>query len=135
MEALSERHQPVLRVGQEVDWEKPGGTFARTQSGTIGGAVTALVWAGIVRMALLYHMTWSVNSLCHMFGRRPFTSRDRSTNFAPLAILSMGESWHNFQHACPSAARHGVLPHQPDPSAGLIRLFERAGWVTQVRWP
>lgn len=104
-------------------------------SGTVGGAVTALVWAGLVRMALLHHMSWSVNSVCHMFGRRPFKSRDRSTNFAPLAILSMGESWHNFHHACPSSARHGALPHQVDPSAGLIRLFERAGWATHVRWP
>ena len=104
-------------------------------SGTIGGALTAFLWAGLVRMALLHHVTWSVNSVCHMFGKRPFESNDRSTNFAPLALLSFGESWHSFHHASPVSARHGVLPHQVDLGAGLIRLFERAGWATKVRWP
>jgi stearoyl-CoA desaturase (delta-9 desaturase) len=104
-------------------------------SGTVVGALTALVWAGIVRMALLHHVTWSVNSVCHLFGKRPFATHDRSTNFAPLAVLSFGESWHNLHHACPSSARHGALPHQLDSSAALIRLFERAGWATNVRWP
>lgn len=104
-------------------------------TGTIVGAITALLWAGFVRMALLHHVTWSVNSLCHMFGKRQFTTTDRSTGFAPLAVLSFGESWHNFHHANPSSARHGVLPGQTDSSAGIIRFFERLGWVTAVRWP
>ena len=63
------------------------------------------------------------------------TERDHSTNFAPLALLSFGESWHNFHHAHPSAARTAPCPHQIDPSAALIRLFERLGWATKVRWP
>ena len=104
-------------------------------SGTLAGALTAFLWAGLVRMALLHHVTWSVNSVCHLFGRRPFAAKDHSTNFAPLAILSMGESWHNLHHAYPSSARHGVLRHQLDSSAALIRFFERAGWATKVRWP
>lgn len=104
-------------------------------AGTLSGAFTAFLWAGLVRMALLHHVTWSVNSVCHVFGRRPFASNDRSTNFAPLAVLGMGENWHNFHHASPASARHGVLPHQLDSSARLIRLFERAGWATKVRWP
>jgi stearoyl-CoA desaturase (delta-9 desaturase) len=104
-------------------------------SGTIAGALSGLLWAGLVRMALLHHVTWSVNSVCHMFGRRPFTEKDRSTNFAPMAVLSMGESWHNFHHAFPSSARHGTGRGQLDSSAALIRLFERAGWATHVRWP
>jgi stearoyl-CoA desaturase (delta-9 desaturase) len=104
-------------------------------SGTFAGAFTAFLWAGLVRMALLHHVTWSVNSVCHLFGQRPFAATDRSTNFAPLAILSMGESWHNLHHAYPSSARHGVLRHQLDSSAALIRFFERAGWATKVRWP
>jgi stearoyl-CoA desaturase (delta-9 desaturase) len=106
-----------------------------TLSGKIGGALTALLWAGLARMMLLHHVTWSVNSICHMFGKQPATQKDRSTNFAPLALLSFGESWHNFHHAHPSSARHGALPHQIDPAAALIRLFERAGWATHVRWP
>ncbi|HEX4492476.1 MAG TPA: acyl-CoA desaturase [Acidimicrobiia bacterium] len=104
-------------------------------SGTIGGALSMLLWAGLVRMMLLHHVTWSVNSICHMFGSQPASTKDHSTNFAPLAILSFGESWHNFHHAHPACARHGALRHQLDPSAALIRLFERAGWVTRVRWP
>jgi stearoyl-CoA desaturase (delta-9 desaturase) len=70
-----------------------------------------------------------------MFGKQPATQEDHSTNFAPLAVISFGESWHNFHHAFPASARHGALPHQVDPSAGLIRLFERAGLASHVRWP
>jgi len=101
----------------------------------ISGALTALLWAGLARMMLLHHVTWSVNSICHMFGKQPATQKDHSTNFAPLAIISFGESWHNFHHAFPSSARHGALPHQIDPSAALIGFFEHAGWATHVRWP
>lgn len=104
-------------------------------AGTLTGALTALLWAGLVRMALLHHVTWSVNSVCHMFGRQPFGAKDRSTNFAPLALISMGESWHNLHHAYPSAARHGVGRGQIDSTAGVIRLLERAGWASKVRWP
>lgn len=104
-------------------------------SGTLAGAVSALVWAGVIRMAAAHHVTWSVNSVCHTFGRRPYVTTDRSTNFMPLALVSLGESWHNFHHAMPSSPRHGVGRHQIDSSAGLIRLLERAGWATGVRWP
>jgi stearoyl-CoA desaturase (delta-9 desaturase) len=104
-------------------------------SGTLGGALSALLWAGIVRMMLLHHVTWSVNSICHAIGSRPATRDNLSTNCASLAVLSLGESWHNFHHAHPSCARHGVRPHQLDSSAALIRVFERVGWATHVRWP
>jgi stearoyl-CoA desaturase (delta-9 desaturase) len=99
------------------------------------GAVTALFWAGLVRVAVLHHVTWSINSICHMIGSRPFAARDRSANFWPLAILSFGESWHNLHHADPTCARHGVLRGQVDISARLIRWFEQVGWVWNVRWP
>jgi stearoyl-CoA desaturase (delta-9 desaturase) len=99
------------------------------------GAVTALFWAGLVRVAVLHHVTWSINSICHMVGSRPFAARDRSANFWPLAILSFGESWHNLHHADPTCARHGVLRGQVDISARLIRWFEQVGWVWNVRWP
>ena len=104
-------------------------------SGKLMGGVTALLWAGLVRMALLHHVTWSVNSVCHMFGRRPYTAKDESRNFAPLAVLSMGESWHNFHHAFPASARHGAGRGQLDSSAAVIRAFEWLGWATKVRWP
>jgi len=106
-----------------------------TLSGAISGALTALLWAGVARMALLHHVTWSVNSICHLFGKQPATQRDHSTNVAVLAVVSMGESWHNFHHAHPASARHGALSHQLDPSATLIRFFEWVGWATNVRWP
>jgi stearoyl-CoA desaturase (delta-9 desaturase) len=103
--------------------------------GTLFGALSALLWAGLVRMALLHHVTWSINSVCHLWGRRPFATSDQSTNVAALSLISFGESWHNFHHAAPSSARHGVLPRQHDLSARLIWLFERMGWATKVRWP
>lgn len=99
------------------------------------GAITAFFWAGLVRVSFLHHVTWSVNSICHMIGSRPFLARDKSANFWPLAILSMGESWHNLHHADPTCARHGVHRGQIDISARLIWLFEKFGWVSEVRWP
>ncbi|MBW8794779.1 MAG: fatty acid desaturase [Streptomyces sp.] len=104
-------------------------------TGTWAGALTGFFWAGVMRMALLHHVTWSVNSVCHVAGRRPFASRDKATNFWPLALLSFGESWHNSHHADPTGARHGVLSGQIDPSARLIRIFEKLGWAYDVRWP
>ncbi|MBC6447942.1 acyl-CoA desaturase [Actinokineospora xionganensis] len=99
------------------------------------GAVTAFFWASLVRVSFLHHVTWSTNSICHIVGNRPFKSRDKATNFWPLAILSMGEAWHNLHHADPTSARHGVQRGQIDISARLIWLFEKFGWVSEVRWP
>ncbi len=99
------------------------------------GAATAFFWASLVRIALLHHVTWSVNSICHIWGEEDFQTRDRSRNVWWLAILSFGESWHNLHHADPTCARHGVLPGQIDISARVIQLFERLGWAYKVRWP
>jgi stearoyl-CoA desaturase (Delta-9 desaturase) len=99
------------------------------------GAATALFWAGLVRVGVQHHITWSINSICHMVGTRPWTKRDRSTNFWPLAIVSMGESWHNLHHADPTCARHGVGRGQIDISARIIAILERLGWASDVRWP
>ncbi len=106
-------------------------------TGSWQGGVTAFLWAGLARVALLQHVTWSVNSLCHVVGKRPYRTRqhDRATNLWPLAVVSFGESWHNGHHADPVCARHGRARGQVDPSAALLRLFERAHWVTAVRWP
>ena len=99
------------------------------------GALTAFFWAGLVRVALLHHVTWSINSICHMLGDQPFAARDQSRNVWPLAVLSFGESWHNLHHADPTCARHGVLRGQVDSSARVIWAFEKLGWATSVRWP
>src|SRR4051794_26283834 len=98
------------------------------------GMLTALFWGALVRVALLHHVTWSINSVCHVVGSRPFRTRDRAANFWPLAVLSLGGSWHNSHHADPTCARHGVLPGQMDASARGIWLFERLGWAHHVRW-
>ena len=101
------------------------------------GALTAFFWAGLVRVSLLHHVTWSINSICHVFGDHPFETRegDRAANFWPLAVLSFGESWHNLHHADPTCARHGVDRFQLDSSARLIRWLELAGAASDVRWP
>lgn len=104
-------------------------------SGTVAGALSALLWGGLVRMALLHHVTWSVNSLCHSFGGRSDGTKDRSTNLWILAIVSLGDNWHNVHHAHPAWARHGAHPGMVDPSAWLIHRFEQFGWATKVRWP
>lgn len=101
----------------------------------IAAALTALLWAGGVRIFVLHHVTWSVNSLCHWIGNRPFETREQSTNLGVLAVASFGESWHNGHHALPRSARHGLLPHQWDLSAVLIRQCERLRWATDVVWP
>jgi stearoyl-CoA desaturase (delta-9 desaturase) len=101
------------------------------------GALTAFFWAGLVRIALLHHITWSINSICHVVGERPFEMRqgDRAANFWPLAIVSFGESWHNLHHADPTCARHGVLRGQIDISARAIWFLEKIGAAYDVRWP
>ncbi len=99
------------------------------------GALTAFFWGSLVRVALLHHVTWSINSICHAVGSRPFRSRDRSGNVWWLAIPSMGESWHNLHHSDPTCARHGVLRGQLDTSARIIWAMEKLGWVEAVRWP
>jgi stearoyl-CoA desaturase (delta-9 desaturase) len=101
-------------------------------TGTVWGAILAGLWGGVVRVAVLHHVTWGTNSLCHTFGTQPFDSKDRSTNFGPLALLSFGDAWHNAHHAFPRAARHGVGPGEVDISAEVISLFERFGWATKV---
>jgi stearoyl-CoA desaturase (delta-9 desaturase) len=99
------------------------------------GALTAFFWASLVRVGMLHHVTWSINSICHAVGERPFKSRDKSGNVWWLAIPSFGESWHNLHHADPTCARHGVLRGQVDLSARTIWAFEKLGWVEAVRWP
>jgi stearoyl-CoA desaturase (delta-9 desaturase) len=98
-------------------------------------AVTAFFWGSLVRICLLHHVTFAINSVCHITGKRPFRTRDRSQNVWWLALLSFGESWHNFHHAEPTSARHGVRRLEIDTSAMLIRLMEKLRWVTDVRWP
>ncbi|MFD8992145.1 acyl-CoA desaturase [Streptomyces goshikiensis] len=99
------------------------------------GALTAFFWGSLVRIGLVHHVEWSVNSICHVMGDRPFRARDKSGNVWWLALLTFGDSWHNLHHAEPTSARHGVLRGQIDVNARFIRWFEVLGWVWDVRWP
>jgi stearoyl-CoA desaturase (delta-9 desaturase) len=99
------------------------------------GALTAFFWGSLVRVALLHHVTFSINSICHVTGRTPFKTKDQSRNVWWLALPSMGESWHNFHHAEPTSARHGVGRFEIDTSAGIIWVMERLRVVSDVRWP
>jgi stearoyl-CoA desaturase (delta-9 desaturase) len=99
---------------------------------TLSGALRGYVWGGLVRIFLVHHVTWSVNSICHFFGSRRFEVEDRSTNVAWLALPSLGESWHHNHHAFPRSARHGLRWWEVDPSALVIRALERVGLAWNV---
>ena len=88
------------------------------------GALTGLIWGGFVRIFLQHHVTWSVNSVCHFFGKRRFDVDDHSTNVFWLAIPSFGESWHHNHHTFPRSAAHGLKWWEIDPSAMFIAADE-----------
>jgi stearoyl-CoA desaturase (Delta-9 desaturase) len=101
--------------------------------GSLATGLTGLLWGGAVRLAVLHHVTFSINSLCHCFGRRRFATDDESRNLAWLALPSMGEAWHNNHHAFPTSATHGLRPWELDLSALVIRGLERTGLAWDVR--
>jgi stearoyl-CoA desaturase (delta-9 desaturase) len=100
--------------------------------GTLVAGLTALLWGGAVRMFLVHHVTYSVNSVCHVFGRRRFPTKDESRNVIWLALPTMGEAWHNNHHAFPTSAAHGLRRWELDPSAAVISALERLGLVWDV---
>jgi stearoyl-CoA desaturase (delta-9 desaturase) len=93
--------------------------------GTLKGALTGLLWGGFVRIFMLHHVTWSINSVCHFFGRRRFEIEDQSTNVFWLALPSFGESWHHNHHAFPRSAVHGMKWWEIDTTAAVIRTLRR----------
>jgi stearoyl-CoA desaturase (Delta-9 desaturase) len=101
-------------------------------TGTLAGAATALLWGGFVRVFIIHHVTWSVNSVCHFFGRRRFATEDESTNVTWVALLSFGEGWHHNHHAFPRSAKHGLRWYEPDVSGWIIRTLERVGLAWNV---
>ncbi len=103
--------------------------------GTLAAGFSGLVWGGLIRIFLYQHATFSVNSICHMFGRKDFRSRDEARNNWLVALLVFGEGWHNNHHAFPSSARHGLLRRQIDVSWLIIRGLERLGLVWDVKVP
>ena len=94
-----------------------------------------LLWGGLVRMFLAHHMTWCVNSVCHLFGAAPHATGDESRNNLLVALATFGEGWHNNHHAFPSSARHGLRPWEVDPSYLGLRLLQALGLVWNLRLP
>jgi stearoyl-CoA desaturase (delta-9 desaturase) len=103
--------------------------------GTVSRGLEAMVWGGPVRVFLFQHATFSVNSICHMFGRKDYAARDESRNNWLVALLVFGEGWHNNHHAFPSSARHGLGRFQIDVSWWVIHGLEKLGLVWNVRVP
>jgi stearoyl-CoA desaturase (delta-9 desaturase) len=101
-------------------------------TGRFTGFLTGLLWGGLVRVFFIHHITWSINSVCHFFGRRRFDIEDHSTNVFWLALPTLGEAWHHNHHAFPRSAVHGLGRRELDPSAWVIRAMERVGLIWNV---
>jgi stearoyl-CoA desaturase (delta-9 desaturase) len=127
MRAINRRFQWWVGLGLLMPF-----LFGLVVSGSLVGGLTALLWGGLVRIFLQHHVTWSINSVCHFFGRRRFDVEDHSTNVLWLAIPSLGEAWHHNHHAFPRSARHGLRWWEVDLSAALISLLEKLGLAWNV---
>ena len=99
------------------------------------GVWTGLIWGGLVRLFLVHHVTWSVNSACHLWGSQPYGSDDHSRNNVVFGVLAMGEGWHNSHHAFPTSARHGLQWWQIDVSYWIIRALALVGLIWNVKVP
>lgn len=102
---------------------------------SLGGMVTAFIWGSLVRIFALHHMTWSINSVCHFFGKEAYRARDESRNVWPMSVISFGESWHNNHHAFPWSARLGLRAWQIDPGWYVIRALKMLRLVRGVKVP
>jgi stearoyl-CoA desaturase (Delta-9 desaturase) len=101
-------------------------------TGTVHGALTAMLWGGLVRLVVLHHITWSVNSVCHFLGQRRFETEDESRNVLWLALPSLGEAWHHNHHAFARSAYHGLRWYELDPTGYAISLLQRLGLAWNV---
>ncbi len=104
-------------------------------TGTFGGAWSAFVWGSLVRIFLLHHVTWSINSICHFYGKEAYRARDESRNVWPMATISFGESWHNNHHAFPWSARLGLRPWQIDLGWYAIAALRSLRLIRDVKVP
>ncbi len=111
------------------------GVLGGLLTGTWRGVWFGVLWGGLARIFLVHHVTWSVNSVCHLWGRRPFRSGDQSRNNFLFAVLALGEGWHNNHHAFPTSARHGLRWWQPDVSYWIIRGLALVGLAWNVKLP
>ncbi|MBL0920508.1 MAG: fatty acid desaturase [Phycisphaerales bacterium] len=132
---------PVVRVVSRLFplWVALGlllpGAIAWAITGTLTGAFLGFVWGGLARVFLVHHVTWSVNSVCHIWGTQPFRSHDHSRNNPIVGILALGEGWHNNHHAFPASARHGLRWWEVDLSYLIIRTMALVGLARNIRVP
>jgi stearoyl-CoA desaturase (Delta-9 desaturase) len=127
----------MKRISKAFVWNALGGLalaflLGLAISGTVAGGLTALLWGGLVRVFFVHHITWSINSICHFFGRRRFAVDDHSTNVFWLALPSLGESWHHNHHAFPRSARHGLRWWEIDVTGLVIMAMKRVGLARDV---
>jgi stearoyl-CoA desaturase (Delta-9 desaturase) len=99
------------------------------------GALLGFLWGGLARVFIVHHVTWSINSVCHVWGQRPFESHDESRNNVIFGVLGLGEGWHNNHHAFPTSARHGLKWWQLDVSYIVIKCLQWVGLAWRVRTP
>lgn len=131
----------VMAIDRQFGWfivlalAIPGLLGFLLTGGSWWGALTGMFWGGAVRIFITHHVTWSVNSICHMFGRRPFESGDKSTNNWLLALPTLGEAWHHNHHAFPTSAFHGLKRWQKamDPSGWVVWFLEKTGLAWNVK--
>jgi stearoyl-CoA desaturase (Delta-9 desaturase) len=134
------REEPMLRVHRAFPWFVLASFVAPAVlggliTGTWLGALTGFLWGSLVRISLLHHVTWSINSICHVFGTRPFDSHDESRNNAVMALLGFGEGWHNAHHAFPASARHGLRWWELDVSYLVIRTLAVLRLARDIKLP
>ena len=135
------RAQPMLRFIDSTFllWAILGVMIPAVLGGLITmtwmGALTGLIWGGLVRILAEHHATWSVNSICHLWGDSPYKSNDESKNNAVVGVLALGEGWHNNHHAFPTSARHGLRWWQFDSSWVAITTMKKLGLVSNVKVP
>lgn len=130
----------VAKVNSQYVWWVVAGFVLPTAigaiaTGTVMGALMGLIWGGFVRLAVVHHITWSINSVCHIWGSRTYKSHDHSRNNPIFGVLGFGEGWHNNHHAFPASARHGLAWWQFDLSYILIKGMEKLGLVWDVKVP
>jgi stearoyl-CoA desaturase (delta-9 desaturase) len=127
MRRISKAFLPTVAAGLALPF-----LLGLALTGTLSGGLTALLWGGFVRIFILHHVTWSINSVCHFFGRRRFAVDDHSTNVFWLALPSLGESWHHNHHAFPRSAHHGMRWWELDVSGLIILAMKRLGLAHDV---
>lgn len=134
------KNRAVVRISRAYYWIVAGGLLLPALIGGLvyqswTGALGGLLWGGLVRIFLLEHIVWAINSFLHSYGTRPYESREQSRNGGIFALLTLGEAWHNNHHAFPESASFGLDWYRADPGFWLIRLLSACGLAWDIGTP